>query len=80
MYSEIGSLAQSEILPGGFHAAQRERLSASDTSSGGRFRGYLDEMSMNRRDTIMSRHDGAWEDRRGEDGLCASLTDETGTA
>lgn len=80
MYSEIGSLEQSEILPGGFHAAQRESLSASDTSSGGRFRGYTDEMSMNRKDRIISRHDGAWEDRRREDGLCASMTDETGTA
>lgn len=80
MYSEIGSLEQCEILPGGFHAAQRERLGASDTSLGGRLRGFPDEMSTDPNNTITSRQDGAWEDRQKEDGLCALMTDETGTA
>lgn len=77
MYSEIGSLEQCEILPRGFHAAQRERLSASDTLLGGRLRRFSHEMSTVPDDTITSSQDGEWEDGQREDGLCASMTDET---
>ncbi|KAI4132282.1 MAG: hypothetical protein LQ347_002640 [Umbilicaria vellea] len=61
----------------GFHAAQRERLSASDTLLGGRLRRFSHEMSTVPDDTITSSQDGEWEDGQREDGLCASMTDET---
>ena len=79
-YTEIGSLEQSEILPTGFHAVRGERPTASDTLSRGGFQAFSDDMGTNRHDARASSPDGTWEHRHGEDGLCASMTDEAGFA
>ena len=79
-YSDIGSLEQSEILPGGFHGAGRERPTASDTSFGGGLHAFSDDRTIDRHDARASSSEGTWEGRHREDELCASMTDETGTA
>lgn len=80
MYSEIGSLEQSEVFNRGFHAARPEGPTDSGASFASRVHGFSDNLSTDRHDARLSSPVGTWGLRHGEDGLWASMTDETGTA
>ena len=80
MYSEIGSLEQSEVFHRGFHAARPEDPTDSDASFASRVHGFSNNVSTDQNDARLSSPEGTWERRHGEDGLWASMTDEPGTA